>query len=363
MLLDRPNRRRSVALAVLLTVFGIVSTQTAAHVQGFGDPVDFNMPPLSLTAVITPMFLLCGLAIMILVTAGGLVDSAITQRLPRRLWQSPRLEIVEALLIRLGVCGYAVCLWDKTVVVPWEAGTGRVVLTPGLLDQAYWIGLLQIVVALLLVFRRTCLLAALGVAVLCSIGIVRYGVFHMADYTYFLGLICYLALSAPSFDRHPNLRRWRVPLLVGSLGFSLMWTAIGTFLYPTWTGFLLAAHPNLTMGLPIPFITVTAGFVEFSLAFYLLICRSLLRLDAIVLMVIFVAAMPDFSESSWVTHVPIVDILLVVALHGSTFLQRAIWPRRARPVRSAAVVAGLYFASVAAMMVLYYGLQWTDGWG
>lgn len=343
-------------LPLLTTILAVLPSPAAAHVKWFCGPIDVSVPPLSLAAVLSPLFLANGIAFLLLISAGSLIDALAARRWPRRIWRSRHLETIEALLIRLGVGAYALCLWDKSAVVPWGAAAEGAILTPELLDQDHWISLLQLAVAFLLLSRRTCPLAALGLVALYAVGIARYGVFHMTDYAYFLGLAAYLALSTPAFDQKPHLRAWRVPLAVGGLAFSLMWTAVEKFLYPTWTATVLAVHPSLTLGFPIPFVTVTAGFVEFSLAFYLLVGRSLLRLDALLFGSVFLAAIPEFGGLDRVGHLPIVAILLLVAMHGATPLQEAAQPRRAGPIRSAATIAGLYAASLVAMTTMYYGL-------
>jgi len=347
---------------VLAVILSIAPGHAEAHVKWFCGPTDVSAPPLGLGVVLSPMFLSRGAGFLLLVTAGSLVDAWIARIWPRRLTGGWRFETFEELLLRLGVGVYAFCLWDNTAMVPWGAGATGAILTPELFDRDRLVGLLQLTVAAMLVFRRTCPLAGLGLAVLYGVGVARYGLFHMTDYVYFLGLAGYLALSAPYFDRWPGARDWRVSLLAGCLGFSLMWTAVEKFLYPAWTEIVLATHPNLTLGFPLPFVTVTAGFVEFSLAFYLVVGRSLLRLDALALITVFLSAIPEFGELDQVGHLPIVAILLVVVLHGATRLQESTRPRDAGPLRSAAAVAGLYAMSLAAMMAMYYGLQQTTAW-
>ena len=97
---------------------------------------------------------------------------------------------------------------------------------------------------------------ALGLLTVYGVGIARYGLFHMIDYAFFAGLAAYLALSGPYFDRRPELQRWRVSILAGTVAFSLMWTGIEKLLYPQWTAVVLAAHPIVTMGFPASFVTV-----------------------------------------------------------------------------------------------------------
>ncbi|MGI4764273.1 MAG: hypothetical protein ACRYGP_04290, partial [Janthinobacterium lividum] len=206
--------------------------------------------------------------------------------------------------------------------------------------------------------RRTCPLAALVLMGLVGIGVARYGVFHMTDYVFFVGYAAYLALTPWT---EWAVRRWRLPLLGASLGFSLMWTAIEKFLYPQWTLKILATHPDITAGFPIPDVVVIAGFVEFSLAFYLIVGRGLLRVGALAFMVVFITAMPEFGHLDVVGHIPIVAIFLAVILRGATPLQDALrFPARG-PRFNAVAVCGLYLVTLFGMMAAYYGLQLTAG--
>ena len=174
----------------------------------------------------------------------------------------------------------------------------------------------------MVVFRRTCPLAGLGMFALYGIGVADYGLFHMMDYLIFVGLGGYLVLSHPFFDRRPAWRQWRVSLIAATLGFSLMWTGIEKFLYPAWAAIILTAHPIVTFSFPPSFVTLAAGFVEFSVAFYLLVGRSLLRVDAAIVILVLLAAVPEFGALDTVGHIPFVAMLLVLVLHGPSRLQQ-----------------------------------------
>ncbi len=91
----------------------------------------------------------------------------------------------------------------------------------------------------------------------------------MTDYVFMPCLAAYIvSLSLPA-ARLARLARLREPLLVSGLAFSLAWTAIEKFLYSQWTDAVVATHPSLEIGLPLGVVVVIAGFVEFTLAFYL----------------------------------------------------------------------------------------------
>ena len=291
-----------------------------------------------------------------------MVDVLAYRRWAPKIWRYRNREALEAIIIRLGVGTYTLFLFNKTAVAPWAAGGDGSILTPELFQHDAWIRSIQIAIGCLLIFRSTCAMGGAGLLILYVAGIVRYGLFHMTDYTYFVCLAGYLILSDSYFDTNANLRRWRVPLITAGLSFSLMWTAIEKFLYPLWTGIVLSSHTNLTMGFPIPFVTVMAGFVEFSLAFYLLAGRSLLRLDTAVLMLVFLSAIPEFGVLDSVGHIPIVAMLLVIFIHGPGRLQQLAQPSHGGYARAAVPAGTLCVASFAVMMTLYYGLQRFASW-
>ena len=105
--------------------------------------------------------------------------------------------------------------------------------------------------------------------------------------------------------------------MTGALAFSIMWTAIEKFVYPQWTNQILQQHTSMAMGLPPALFIVIAGFVEFTLAFYLATGRGMLRLGSLVLLIVFIAAMPEFGRRDVVGHLPLVAVL-GVPLVGAT---------------------------------------------
>nr|WP_321984566.1 hypothetical protein [uncultured Lichenicoccus sp.] len=308
---------------------------------------------LGLRQVVSPFFLQIGLGFLILVSAGVYVDGLIARFWPRSLSAGTRLQWSEDLLVRGGIAMYCVFLWNRSAVVPW--GHAGAILTPELLDHDRIVGGLQIVIAALVLWRRTCPAAAVLMALLFGLGIERYGLFHMTDYLYFIGFIAYLALTASDAPA----RAMRLPILAATLGFSLMWTAVEKFLYPQWTAQILLEHPDITAGLPVASVIVIAGFVEFSLAFYLVTGRGLLRIAALAFMAVFVSAIPEFGRLDSVGHVPIIATLLAIFLRGSSPMQDALRLRRAGPGVNTLAICGLYLATLSAMTVMYYTLQFT----
>jgi hypothetical protein len=272
--------RRLASICLSAMILTILTSHAEAHVKWLCGAVDVSTPPLALAAVLSPTLLVVGAASMALVSAGGLLDTLALRRWPALLRRGRTSEMLEESLIRFGVGFYLVLLWGRIGVAPWGIAREGAALTPELLVQGPWLAWLQLATAAMVVFRRTCPLGALGMFALYGVGVVHYGLFHMTDDTIFLGLAGCLALSHPFFDRRPTRQQWRVPLVAATLGFSLMWTGIEKFPYPAWAAIILAAHPIITLSFPGSFVAVAAGFVEFSVAFSLLVGRSLLRVDA-----------------------------------------------------------------------------------
>jgi hypothetical protein len=339
----------------------ILAGPAEAHVKWFCGAVDVRTPPLPLHAVLTSTVLVLGVVATILLSAGSLADGLAERRWPAVLRKNHQ-PIVEELIVRTGMGFFLVLLWLDAGVAAWGTPQDRVILTPELLDSAGWLGWLQLATAALLISRRTLPLAALGLATVYAVGIARYGLHHMVDYLFFLGFALYLALSSPAFDRRPELRHWRVSILTATVAFSLMWTGIEKLLYPQWAAVVVAGHPIVTLGFPESFVVMAAAFVEISVAFYLLVGRALLRADAVIVIVVLLAAVPEFGALDTVGHLPLVAALLVVVLHGPTPLQRVFYPRQAGPVAAAAWTGGLYVLSIAVIMAAYYAVQQTTAW-
>ncbi len=305
--------------------------------------------------MLTPLYGAIAAGFVLLVFLGFLMDGSFARRWPW-LASSGRTNIeTEEKLVRLATGAFFLLLWDKGAIVLWERGDA--ILTPELMANAGWMGAVQLAVAAAVVWRPTCIFAAAGICLLYGYGIAQFGAFHMTDYVFFPGIAAYLALTSVGT---PGARRLRVPLLSGGLAFGLMWTAVEKFVYPDWTLFVVAEHPDLALGFPWPFVVVVAGFVEFTLAFFVMTGRGLVRFGAAGYAAIFIAAVPEFGHLDAVGHIPIVGILAVVCLHGASPLQRLFRIQDREPVVNALAVSGLYLASLALFFAMYYGLQWAE---
>lgn len=348
-----PSRQKLHACLLALALLLSLSEAASAHVKWFCSNVDVHEAPKALTTVVSPTFLAGFALFTTLVFLGFLLDGAAGRRWPLLVSCGERFDLIEEKVVRIAIGAFFLLLWDKGAIVAWENGS-RALLTPELDVGHAWIGLVQVMIALAVTTRFTCVFAALGILALYADGVWKFGLFHMTDYVFFPGIAAYLALSAWGT---PAAVRARVPVLSGSLAFGLMWTAIEKFLYPQWTLQIVAFHPELAFGFNPRFAVVMAAFVEFTLAYFIMTGRGLVRFGALGYALIFVGAIPTFGHLDAVGHIPIVGILLAVCLHGSTPLQKVMRVQGLGRVRNAAAIAGVYVATLGVFFAMYYGLH------
>ena len=348
-----PAKQGLLASLLALATVALTSGAAAAHVKWFCTTVDVREMPKALATVASPTFWGALALFTTLVFLGFLIDGVAGRRWPRLVSCGTRFDALEERVVRIAIGAFFLLLWDKGAVVPWEQGS-RALLTPELDVARAWIGTVQLIVALSVTTRFTCVFAAVGILVLYVDGVWKFGLFHMVDYVFFPGIAGYLALSAYAT---PKAVRLRMPILSGGLAFGLMWTAIEKFLYPQWTLQVVAFHPQFAFGFDPRFAVVMAAFVEFTLAYFIMTGRGLVRFGAAGYALIFLGAVPSFGHLDAVGHIPIVGILLAVCLHGCSPLQQAIRVHGLGRLKNAAAIAGVYVASLGVFFAMYYGLH------
>ncbi len=338
--------RRAVIPATCGFLFVMGLSNTAhAHVK-WCTVTNVHDMPLAPRSVLSAIFLsvLAGFTLMVLL--GFSLDGWIARRWPRRLGRGPALGAIRDRLIRAAAGAYFI----------YASLAGTMILTPELTTHATWVPVVQFLIALFLIWRPTCLLSGLGILVLYFDAARQYGLFHLTDYVFLLCLAVYLGLfSLPA----SALTRMREPLLVGGLAFSLAWTAIEKFLYPQWTDAVIAMHPSIGLGLADNIVVVVAGFVEFTLAFYLVTGRGLLRLGGAGYASIFIAAMPPFGKIDVFGHLVVIATLGIVVLGGTTPMQERVHLAGRTIAVDAAWITMLYLLSLMLFFAAYYAMQRT----
>jgi hypothetical protein len=320
----------------------------AAHVKWFC-AYDVTQPPLPLDQVLNPIFLYCALLFVVLLFLGFLLD-----RLAQRSGWDVAVDrflapatAFQPRLMRAGVGAFFVCLWVK----------GGIILTPELNTDSAVIPWLQFAIAFCTIWRFTCFFAGLGIVALYIYAATLYGVFHLVDYPIFLGIAVYLMLTATN---HPPLLRLRMPVLYAASGFTLMWAAIEKFGYPQWTLPLLVEHNRITFGMDFDVFMVLAGFVEFSLAYFLITGTAILRLGTGYLLFIFAAAVIDFGKIDAIGHMLIIVALVIMTLGGKTSLQELFVRPKRGVLAETSLMTVLHFVFLVGFFVLYYGIQFLE---
>ncbi len=341
-----PGWGRVAASAAAAALVGLSSGPALAHVKWFC-AYDVTLPPLPLSQVLTPTFLLIAAGFAILLFVGFALDRLAV----RSNWMKPldrfaaKTVRFQSILVRCGVGVFFVSLW----------ALGGIILTPELHTTARIIPWIQLLIALGTLTKRTCLLSGLGIIGLYWFGEREYGFFHLMDYPIFIGVALYLILTPL---QRPGRRDLRLAILYGTAGFTLMWAAIEKFGYPMWTVPLMVEHSRITMGLDFDVFMITAGFVEFTLAFFMITGTALLRLGTFYLFFIFSIAIVDFGLIDAVGHLLIIIALFIMTLNGKTILQDKFrFDGRMGVLAEAGVMTALHYAVLVGFFGLYYGFQ------
>jgi hypothetical protein len=348
MLFDRSGwpARMSMQMASCVAVtLALLPQPACAHIKWFA-PYDVTAAPASVEHVLSLPFLAALAGFVFLVFTGFLLDRWLAKRSRSTAGVSRNNEAAE-MLMRAGTGGFFMAIF----------ATGGLILTPELRTGADWPGWLQLGIAISMLSRRTCVLGAIGILMLYGYGISLYGLFHLVDYPMFPGLAAYLALTACPSER---LRALRMPILSTSICIGLMWGAVEKWAYPQWTFPLLEARPYLTLGVSPTNVMIIAGFVEFSLAFYIMTGLTLVRLAILGLVGIFLAAIIDFGKIDAIGHLPIVVPLLAMFVHGPNQLQKWFFDGSTGLFNEARKASVSFATAICLLLSLYYGIQSTE---
>jgi hypothetical protein len=277
-----------------------LATTASAHVKWFVtcNAADEPLPP---QAVFTPTFwLFAALFVAVLFIGCAIEETKLGASLSRLLdrWTEPLHKRTDGLLRAVAAVSFTL-LWAD----------GSVILTPELKGNSTWLSAIQVLIPIYLIARATLPAAAAGIIVLYGYGAASYGLFHMLDYTVFLGLAAYFALSA---SRNARLRSFRFACLRWTVALSLMWPAMEKFLYPPWIAPILLEHPELTLCFDVGTVITGAGVVEFGLAFALFWTPMVRRFAAAGLAMLLFAATFDFGKMDGIGHLMIIALLVLV---------------------------------------------------
>ncbi len=290
-------------IVTAITMFFLIPHTTLAHVKWFSE-FSFADQPLTLRQAMTPVYL--GLVLLSIVVIGGMV--LIDTRLNQFNWYNAINDwLTEQKENSVPVMRAAMA---AVLLISWASGA---VLAPELISESQLLIWLQFVIGVLLIFKYTTPVAGLALLALYLISGIEFGFFHLIDYLHYAGIGFYLFVSNHVNDR---LRELGLPALYATIGFSLMWLGYEKLIYPSWSLYLLAENPQLTLGLDPVFFLQGAAFVEIALG-YLLIIGLLERPLAAVITLVFFTTTIIFGKVEIIGHTPLHAALIVFLFSGA----------------------------------------------
>ena len=327
----------------------LAPAQALAHVKWFC-AYDTEVPPLPILDVVTCSFSAVAIGFCTLMFVAYVIDRAMSIKTWTRQLDDAiaRYEQYSEIIIRLAVGVLFLVLWHD----------GDTILMPELKTTNGLVPWLQLAISLSMIFPGTLILGAAGIMGLYFYAVVQYGAFHMMDYPIIPGLAVYLGLTGFSF---PGFNTLRLPVLYSGVAATMMWGAIEKFGYPCWTLPLMAVYPKLMLGFRFDWFMSIAGFVEFSLAFFMITGTALLRCSCLALLLLLVAAIPTFGSNDAIGHLLIIAGLLVMIISGQRTVQMPAIVLRGGILTQAGLLTFGYVLTVVAAFGLYYGSQYLAG--
>jgi hypothetical protein len=303
-LMERVARSPVLSTVVVFALAMSLPVTASAHVKWFSN-FSFADRPHTWQEALTPTtWALVALSMLVL---GVLVF--LDRRMAESRWGSVIDKLLEPykkqslLVMRIGIAATLLLAWDEDAM-----------LMPELRVPAEWIGWVQFVVVLLLLFPATVGIAGVGLGFLYLLGIAFFGPLHMLDYVFYVGAAWYF------FSTSLRSEKWRatgLPALYATTGFALSWVSLEKLVYPDWGLYVLQQDPKLAMGFPLQFVLSSAAFIEFTFGYILIICL-LPRPFAVLITLLFFSTTLVFGRTEIIGHTPLHVALVVFLLEGPT---------------------------------------------
>ncbi len=232
-----------------------------------------------------------------------------------------------------------------------------IVFAPELLNSAWYIPYIQLMIVFSVLSKRTTALAGFGILSLYAISVYYYGFFHLLDYLTFIGLAVYLILSSWRLKILKGMRQYRLDILYYGLIFSFLWSAIEKLAYPEWFYEFLEKHHFLTMGLDVDFFIIAAAFMEFTLFFLLLVTRNGIILLAFLINLLIISGNFYFGKMDAVGHFPANFILAIFLISGALPNTKHFLEGSTSLFKKIAKIIFLYLATFLIFVSTYYAMH------
>ncbi len=334
----------------MLSIIGLLlPVQAMAHVKWFC-AYDTTIPPLPILEVVTLSFASVAAGFCLLMFVAYVLDRAInTTAWAGRFDDAITLyDDYSETVIRIGVGILFLVLWSA----------GDTILLPELKTTNNLVPWFQLAIAVSMVFPGTLILGAAGIMGLYGYAVFQYGAFHMMDYPIVPGVAVYLGMATFRISYSNTLR---LSVLYSSVAATMMWGAVEKFGYPSWTLPLMADYSKLTFGFGFDRFMNIAGFVEFSLAFFMVTGTALLRWSCLALLILLVSAIPAFGRNDAIGHLLLVVGLLAMIISGQRTIQMPAIVTQAGILAQAGLLTFGYILTITAAFVLYYSSQFLAG--
>lgn len=304
------------------------------HVKWFAGDLEWTPQPIG--KVITPAFLFwfCFTLVVLLLVSrynAALDNISIVRKVHFFLNKLKRFHL---LIMRIGL-GIALLL---------QISTGAY-LAPTLQINTWWVYALIIIATLGLLHRVTLPASSLAIGVLYVKALTDYGMFHVLDYMFYLGVIYYLLVANTKWSRTG------IPVLYVWTGLSLAWLAMEKLTLAKLACSLMHEYGIPSLGFTVEDFVLISAFIELGLA-WAFIVGIMNRFTALLLTGLFLLTTTVFGFTEIVGHMVMHTILLIFLIVGRDGISLILHTRRPPKLRSFFVV--LHFSiMIFSMMTLY----------
>lgn len=321
-------------VSIFVVSFFVLPSNSSAHVKWF---TDVKPERIDIETVISPLFVV--MAVVSAISVGLLL---IIMRRVESLDKVKRLQGHRfSNKFTYGFLQYGIALSLLVQVV-----NGTLFAPEFQLHGVLSTVLISIVILLFLIPKRIPVrIASIILLILYLDYAVEHGLFHMLDYFFYIGIVGYFILIKTRWDR------FKLPVLVISVGFSLCWLAAEKWMYPGLTISIINKHGVPTMGFDPNMFTVLAAFVEFSIGVSWLM-GILNRFFAIVFTVVMAATTLFFGYIELVGHFLLFVLMIVFIAQNESI--KSIPKKFCRSLKGQMFFMSVHFIFLLSTFVLVY---------
>lgn len=225
-------------------------------------------------------------------------------------------------------------------------------ISPTFVSNNIWVYLFLIVAMVGLLHRKLLLGSGLAITVLYITAIVNYGMFHVMDYVFYVGIIYYLCFVNTRWSPSINM------VLYFFTGLSLAWIAMEKLTLPELANSLMIEYHLPTLGFSIEHFVLISAFIELGLA-WAFIVGLLNRFSAFLLTSIFILTTTVFGFKEIVGHTIVHTILILFIINGNDGFKTLFKFHRTMTMRCLFVVIN-FCVLLFGLMAIYIWLgQWS----